>query len=71
MVETRLLPKQRTFKDKNKLPLARHTKLASATNHKNDTQAIFKAGWKPISKIIQHKTRPTIQASSDENDFKL
>ena len=71
MVETCLLPKQRTFKDKNNLPLARHTKLTSATNHKNGTQAIFKAGWKPIFQIIQHKKRPTIQASIDENDFKL
>ena len=33
MVETRLLLKQRTFKDKNNLPLARHTRLASAANH--------------------------------------
>ena len=70
-VETRLLSKQRIFKDKEKLSLARHTKLASATNHKNHTQVIFKSDWKPSFKIIQHKTRPTTQASSDEKYFKF
>ena len=55
MVGTRLLPKQWTFKDKKNLPLARNTKLASATNHKNDTQEIFRAEWKPSFKNIQHK----------------
>ena len=33
MVENHLLLKQRTFKAKSNLPLARHTRLASATNH--------------------------------------
>ena len=53
------------------LSLARHTRLTSATNHKNNTQETFKAGWKPIFKIIQNKAWPMIQGSNNWNNSKL